>query len=73
VGDNLNRQDKHIIQSSALVELMDKNMNQFCMRIKEWFGWHFPEMAKIITDNEVYVRIVNLIKNKESIDDEMLP
>jgi len=48
-------------------------MNQFCMRIKEWFGWHFPEMAKIITDNEVYVRIVNLIKNKESIDDEMLP
>lgn len=48
-------------------------MNQFCMRIKEWFGWHFPEMAKIITDNEVYVRIVNLIRNKESMNDEMLP
>lgn len=73
VGDNLNRQDKHIIQSSALIDLMDKNMNQFCMRIKEWFGWHFPEMSKIITDNEVYVKIVNLIRNKESIDEEMVP
>jgi len=43
------------------------------MRIKEWFGWHFPEMSKIITDNEVYVKIVNLIRNKESIDEEMVP
>lgn len=31
------------------------------MRIKEWFAWHFPELTKIVTDNEVYVRIVNLI------------
>ncbi|KNF03357.1 hypothetical protein PSTG_03300 [Puccinia striiformis f. sp. tritici PST-78] len=28
------------------------------MRVKEWYGWHFPEMAKIITDNLVYAKIV---------------
>lgn len=73
VGQDLNRQDKHIIQSSALLELMDKNINQLCMRIKEWFGWHFPEMSKIITDNEVFVKLVLLMQVKENLNEEMLP
>jgi len=41
------------------------------MRIKEWFGYHFPELAKIITDNEVYIKIVNLVGNKTKIQDEI--
>ena len=40
-------------------------MNQFTMRIKEWFGWHFPEMSKIINDNETYVKLVNFMGTKE--------
>lgn len=52
---------------------MDKNINQLCMRIKEWFGWHFPEMAKIVTDNEVYVRLVTIMEVKENLSEEMLP
>jgi nucleolar protein 56 len=34
------------------------------MRIKEWFSWHFPELNRIITDNSVYVRAVDLIKTR---------
>jgi len=52
---------------------MDKNLNTFSMRIKEWFSWHFPELAKIITDNEVYVKLAHLIKNRNNIDESMLP
>lgn len=37
---------------------MEKNLNTFCMRVKEGYGWHFPELAKIVTDNERYVKIV---------------
>lgn len=51
---------------------MDKNINTLCMRLKEWFGWHFPEMAKIVTDNEVYVKLVALLKTKETLSEEML-
>ncbi len=42
------------------------------MRIKEWFGWHFPEMSKIVTDNEVYVKLVQLMKVKENLNEDML-
>jgi nucleolar protein 56 len=59
---DVNRQDKPIIQSIALIDQLDKNINSFCMRIKEWFGWHFPELARIVSDNGMYVRIVHLIE-----------
>lgn len=28
------------------------------MRSKEWYGWHFPELAKIVTDNIAYIKTV---------------
>ena len=40
------------------------------MRAKEWYSWHFPELTKIVTDNEVYVKLVILIKNKVNVTDE---
>jgi nucleolar protein 56 len=62
---DVNREDKPVIQSIALVDQLDKDINSFCMRIKEWFGWHFPELAKVVPDNAVYTKIVALIENKE--------
>lgn len=26
------------------------------MRVKEWYGWHFPEMVKIVVDNLQYAQ-----------------
>jgi RNA processing factor Prp31 len=34
------------------------------MRLKEWFGWHFPELAKIVNDNQIFARIVNHLDSK---------
>jgi len=28
---------------------------------KEWYGWHFPEMAKIVTDNVAYAKTIRLM------------
>merc|ERR1712110_362585 len=42
------------------------------MRIKEWYGWHFPELKNLIADNEVYCRCVNYIGNRENLSDEDL-
>lgn len=50
---------------------MDKNINTFCMRIKEWFSWHFPELAKIVTDNAIFCKVVNFIEKRENVNDEM--
>lgn len=53
--------DTMIIQAVSLLEDLDKELNNYAMRLKEWYSWHFPELAKIITDNTVYAQAVKLI------------
>ena len=50
-----------IIQAVSLLEDLDKELNNYAMRLREWYGWHFPELSKIVTDNTAYSRAVILI------------
>lgn len=50
--------DTMIIQAISIIEDLDKEINNYMMRLKEWYGWHFPEMAKIIADGVVYAKII---------------
>ncbi|CDZ96784.1 nop domain-containing protein [Phaffia rhodozyma] len=50
--------DTMIIQAIALLDDLDKEINIYSMRTKEWYGWHFPEMGKIIVDNLAYAKVV---------------
>lgn len=68
----MNRADKPITQTIALIDQLDKDINTFCMRLKEWFAWHFPEMTKICNDNVVYARLVLLFEGKrDAVVDEV--
>ena len=37
---------------------LDKEINNYIMRLREWYGWHFPELSKIIEDNVIYAKTV---------------
>lgn len=50
--------DTMIIQAILLLDDLDKELNIYVMRIKEWYGWHFPEMSRIVSDNIVYVKVI---------------
>ncbi|KAF7550559.1 hypothetical protein G7Z17_g5634 [Cylindrodendrum hubeiense] len=50
--------DSMIIQAIKLLDDLDKELNVYAMRTKEWYGWHFPEMAKILNDNLAYARVI---------------
>jgi len=45
-----------IIQSIALLDQMDKDMNTFGMRIREWYSYHFPELIKIVPEYALYAK-----------------
>lgn len=53
--------DTMIIQAVSLLEDIDKELNNYAMRLREWYSWHFPELSKIITDNITYAKAVILI------------
>jgi nucleolar protein 58 len=50
--------DTMIVQAISLLDDLDKELNTYAMRVKEWYGWHFPELAKIIIDNVAYAKII---------------
>lgn len=50
-----------IVQAISLLDDLDKELNNYVMRAREWYGWHFPEMGKILTDNMVYAKAVLLM------------
>ncbi|KAH8979915.1 Nop domain-containing protein [Lactarius hatsudake] len=53
--------DTMVVQAIALLDDLDKEINIYSMRVKEWYGWHFPEMAKILSDNLAYAKVVKLM------------
>ncbi|XP_005731328.1 nucleolar protein 56 [Pundamilia nyererei] len=69
---NVNRVDNMIIQSIALLDQLDKDINTFSMRVREWYGYHFPELIKIVSDNSMYCRLAQLIGNRKELSEENL-
>ncbi|KAL7006529.1 Nucleolar protein 56 [Cystobasidiomycetes sp. EMM_F5] len=67
---NVNRSDNMIIQAIAMLDQLDKDVNTFAMRVREWYGWHFPELVKIVPDNYQYAQVVGLIQDKSSLRDK---
>lgn len=69
--------DTMIVQAIALLDDLDKELNIYAMRVKEWYGWHFPEMGKIINDNLAYAKVIKTMgmRTAASVTDlsEILP
>lgn len=61
------RSDNMIIQSIALLDQMDKDLNTFAMRIREWYSWHFPELKDIVKDNYMFARSAAFIQDKSTL------
>ncbi|XP_031224844.1 nucleolar protein 58 [Mastomys coucha] len=47
--------DTMIVQAISLLDDLDKELNNYIMRCREWYGWHFPELGKIISDNFCFI------------------
>ncbi|XP_055617423.1 nucleolar protein 56 [Toxorhynchites rutilus septentrionalis] len=69
---NVHRSDNMIIQSIALLDQLDKDINTFSMRIREWYSYHFPELVKIVPDNYLFAKVAHYIKDRKSLNQESL-
>ena len=56
--------DTMIVQAIGLLDDLDKEINTYAMRLKEWFGWHFPELRHVVNDNLEFAKIVQIMKKR---------
>lgn len=69
--------DTMVVQAIKILDELDKKINNNFMTVKQWYGWHFPELEKNISDNMTMVRTIQKIGfrvNTETVDlSEVLP
>ncbi|CAJ1943658.1 unnamed protein product [Sphenostylis stenocarpa] len=70
---NVNRVDNMVIQAIFLLDTLDKDINSFSMRVREWYSWHFPELVKIVNDNYLYAKVSKYIEDKAKLTEEKIP
>jgi len=66
------RRDAYAIQVIRALDDLDKTINLFSGRIREWFGLHFPELDKEVERHETYAKLVHDLGRRDGFSFERL-
>ncbi|KAF8500929.1 hypothetical protein F5888DRAFT_1793308 [Russula emetica] len=62
---SLDKVDTMVVQAITLLDDLDKEINIYVIRVKEWYGRHFSEMSKVLSENLAYAKVVKLLVTAE--------
>jgi nucleolar protein 56 len=66
------KRDLVIAQAIQTLDDLDKTINLFMSRVREWYGIHFPELDRLLEKHETYARLVAELGGKENFTVENL-
>jgi nucleolar protein 56 len=66
------KRDLVIAQAIQTLDDLDKAINLFMGRVREWYGIHFPELDRLLDKHETYARLVLKLGAKENFATEKL-
>ncbi len=78
VRQSLQKRDPAIINAIQALDDLDKTINLFVGRVREWYGTSFPELDSLLENHETYTRLVLKLGDKtnftrEELERENLP
>ncbi len=62
------RKDDLILHANNAIEELDKVINVFIERLRDWYSLHFPELEKAIKDHEKFVKLVANYGDRKSFE-----
>ncbi|MEM2419722.1 MAG: C/D box methylation guide ribonucleoprotein complex aNOP56 subunit [Candidatus Bathyarchaeia archaeon] len=66
------KRDLLVAQAIQTLDDLDKTLNLFMSRLREWYGIHFPELDRLLEKHETYARLVVNVGNREDFIAERL-
>jgi nucleolar protein 56 len=66
------KRDLVIAQAIQTLDDLDRTVNLFMGRLREWYGIHFPELDRLIEKHETYARLVMNLGYKDNFSFEAL-
>lgn len=62
------KNDIMVMESLKMIEQVDTDINKDVMELKEWFGFHFPELEEVIPNGFEYANAVAKIGNRKNVE-----
>lgn len=59
--------DRLVIQAVHAIDDINKMINLFASRIREWYGLHFPEADRLIEDHKYFLELVSNIGTRQEV------
>jgi nucleolar protein 56 len=66
------RRDLVVAQAIQTLDDLDRTLNLFMGRLREWYSVHFPELDRLVEKHETYARLVLKLGNRENFSLEAL-
>ncbi|MEM0349585.1 MAG: hypothetical protein QXD24_05335 [Candidatus Caldarchaeum sp.] len=66
------RRDLHIVHAVRVLDDLEKTRNQLYVRVREWYGVHFPELASIVTEVDDFLELAAVPVLRHSFDEEVV-
>ncbi|MEM1688962.1 MAG: hypothetical protein QXX33_02015 [Candidatus Hadarchaeales archaeon] len=54
----VSQRDKLVIRVIEVLDELDKFINILTVRVREWYGMHFPELDRFVPDHQNYLKLV---------------
>ncbi|MHA1733322.1 MAG: hypothetical protein ACTSU5_15355 [Promethearchaeota archaeon] len=73
IKESARRGDKMLVQAIAALDEVNKSLNVFYERLREWFGLHFPELTDtLISNNALFANLVFEFQARDEFSREVL-
>jgi nucleolar protein 56 len=66
------KRDLVVMQAIMTIDDLDRTVNLFMGRIREWYGLHFPELDRLIEKHETYARLIIDLGRRDNFTSESL-
>ena len=72
VKEAIEKRDLMVTQAIQTLDDIDKTLNLFINRIREWYSLHFPELNRLVDKHETYTRLILNLKKRDNFTIENL-
>ncbi|MHA1831330.1 MAG: C/D box methylation guide ribonucleoprotein complex aNOP56 subunit [Candidatus Helarchaeota archaeon] len=66
------KKDKLLCQIISTIDIIDKSVNVFSERLREWYSLHFPELDKLIPNHLTSSKLVSTLGNRKNFSPDSL-
>jgi len=66
------KRDLLISQTIFIIDDLDRTFNLFANRLREWYGYHFPELGSLVERSDSYVQLISSLGERSNFTIEAL-